>query len=131
MQNLSSQNRVLVVDDNRDAAEVLQMLLQLNDYDVRVAFDGKSGFEMAAEFRPQVICSDLNMPGISGFELASELRISEHSGNAYLIAITGLNTDDNYLQATNSGFDACLMKPFAIEKLLPLIRTGIESKLKD
>jgi len=107
------------------------MLLQLNDYDVRVAFDGKSGFEMAAEFRPQVICSDLNMPGISGFELASELRISEHSGNAYLIAITGLNTDDNYLQATNSGFDACLMKPFAIEKLLPLIRTGIESKLKD
>ena len=131
MQNLSSQTRVLVVYDNRDAAEVLQMLLQMNDYDVRVAFDGKSGFELAAEFRPQVICSHLNMPGISGFELASELRISKHSGNAYLIAITGLNTEDSYIKATKSGFDSCLTKPFAIEELLALIRNGTESKLKN
>lgn len=106
------------------------MLLQLHGYDVRVAFDGRSGFDLAAGFRPQIICSDLNMPGISGFELASELRISEHSGNSYLIAITGLHTDDNYLKATKSGFDALLKKPFGIEDLLALIRVGTEGGRK-
>lgn len=116
MQKNHSQHRILVVDDNRDAAELLQMVLQFQDYDVRIAFDGVSGLALAAEFHPHVTCSDLNMPGLTGFDLASKLRKSNHSCTTHLIAMTGLDTNENYLKATNVGFDRCFSKPFSIEE---------------
>lgn len=116
------QHRILVVDDNQDAAELLQMLLQFQGYEVRVAFDGATALAVADDFYPHATCSDLNMPGISGFDLASSLRKSNHSCNAYLVAMTGLNTDENYQNAIRSGFDACFTKPFDLEKLVSQLR---------
>jgi DNA-binding response OmpR family regulator len=116
MQKNHSQHRILVVDDNQDAAELLQIVLQFQDYDVRIAFDGVSGLALAADFHPHVTCSDLNMPGLNGFDLASELRKSSHSSTTHLIAITGLDTNENYLKAINAGFDRCFPKPFSIEE---------------
>jgi DNA-binding response OmpR family regulator len=116
MQKNHSQHRILVVDDNQDAAELLQMVLQFQDYDVRIAFDGVSGLALAADFRPHVTCSDLNMPGLTGFDLALELRKSDHSSTTHLIAMTGLDTNDNYARAINAGFDKCFSKPFNIEE---------------
>jgi DNA-binding response OmpR family regulator len=118
MEKKSAQHRILVVDDNQDAAELLQMLLQFQEYEVRIAFDGATALAIATNFHPHVACSDLNMPGMSGFALASELRKSNHSCNAYLVAMTGLNTDENYQEAIKSGFDICFTKPFDIEELV-------------
>lgn len=118
MKHGSSKRRVLIVDDNRDSAEILQMFLELHDYEIRVAFSGASGLKVAADFRPHVVCSDLNMPGVSGFDMASILRKSDHGRSTYLIAMTGMNTDENFHEAIQSGFDMCLMKPFEIQKLL-------------
>jgi CheY-like chemotaxis protein len=117
MEKKSPQHRILVVDDNKDAAELLKMLLQFQEYEVRIAFDGATALAIATDFHPHVTCSDLNMPGMSGFSLASELRKSNHTCNAYLVAMTGLNTDENYQKAIKSGFDICLTKPFNIERL--------------
>jgi DNA-binding response OmpR family regulator len=122
MEKTPTQHRILVVDDNKDAAELLQMLLQFQDYDVRIAFDGATALAIANDFYPHATCSDLNMPGMSGFTLASELRKSDHSCNAYLVAMTGLNTDENYQEAIRSGFDACFTKPFDIEQLVSHLR---------
>jgi CheY-like chemotaxis protein len=119
MEKKSPQHRILVVDDNQDAAELLQMLRQFQEYEVRIALDGATALAIATDFHPHVTCSDLNMPGMSGFSLASELRKSNHTCNAYLVAMTGLNTDENYQKAIKSGFDVCLTKPFNIEGLFP------------
>lgn len=116
MENSFSQQRILVVDDNQDAAEMLQVLLQLEGYEVRVAFSGASGLSEAENFLPYVTCSDLSMPGMSGFELASALRKSSHSRDTYLIAMTGLSTDENLGDVKEAGFDACFIKPFDFEK---------------
>jgi two-component system OmpR family response regulator len=117
----STQCRILVVDDNQDAAELLQMLLQFQGYEVRVAFDGATALAIATDFHPNVTCSDLNMPGMSGFDLALELRKSNYSCSAYLVAMTGLNTNENYQEAMRSGFDVFLTKPFDITDLVSIL----------
>jgi DNA-binding response OmpR family regulator len=118
MEKKPPQHRILVVDDNQDSAELLQMLLQFQEYEVRIAFDGATALAIATDFHPHVTCSDLNMPGVSGFALASELRKSNHSCNSYLVAMTGLDSEENYQKAIKSGFDIFLAKPFSIDGLV-------------
>lgn len=112
------ERRVLIVDDCQDAGEMLQWLLQAEGYDVCVALNGTSGFAMAAEFRPYVICSDLRMPGLSGFELASALRKTDHSQGVHLIAVTGLVTEENVAKILAAGFNVYFCKPFNFEEFI-------------
>ena len=114
--------RILVVDDNQDAAELLQQLLELFEFDVRIALNGAEALDIAPTFHPEATCSDLDMPVLSGFQLASALRKSEYSVNTCLIAMTGLNTEENYSLAIKSGFDVCLVKPFNIDVLVAELR---------
>jgi DNA-binding response OmpR family regulator len=123
MGKTARQHRILVVDDNQDAAELLQMLLEIEGYEVRVAFDGASGFTGAANFHPHVICSDLNMPGLSGFELALALRRSDHSCGTHLIAMTGLDTQENFSKIMAAGFDVHFCKPFNLEEFIDYLRS--------
>lgn len=123
MEKFTSQQRILVVDDNQDAAEMLQVLLQLEGYEVRVAFSGESGLSEAADFLPNVTCSDLSMPGMSGFELASAIRKSSHSRSTHLIATTGLNTDENLRDVKAVGFDACFIKPFNFDEFIAYVQS--------
>lgn len=119
---MTSGQRVLVVDDNVDAAEILQMLLEYHSFEVRIASNGADALAIACDFHPHVTCSDLDMPIMSGFDLASSLRKSDYCHNTYLVAMTGLNTDENFLKATRAGFDTCLMKPFNIDELIVDLR---------
>jgi DNA-binding response OmpR family regulator len=123
MENSAGQRRILVVDDNQDAAELLQMILEIEGYKVRVAFDGASGLRQAADFDPHVTCSDLNMPGLSGFELALALRKSDYSFHTYLIAMTGLDTQENFSRMMASGFDVHFIKPFSLKELTNHLRS--------
>lgn len=123
MENSAGQHRILVVDDNQDAAELLQMILEIEGYKVRVAFDGASGLRKAADFHPHVTCSDLNMPGLSGFELALALRKSDHSSGTHLIAMTGLDTQENFSRMMASGFDVHFCKPFSLEEFTNHLRS--------
>lgn len=117
----SEQQRVLVVDDNIDAAEMLQMLLEMHGYTVRVAHSGNAALAIHAQFAPQVICSDLNMPGMSGYEFAHAVRASSHP-QPRLIAMTGEgHTADRDTVA--AGFDQRIVKPFSLDDMLACIRS--------
>jgi signal transduction histidine kinase len=104
--------RVLVIEDNKDAAESARMLLSLAGHDVRTAYTGRTGLEMAQEFRPQVILCDIGLPGgMNGYEVARAVRENPELAPAYVIALTGYGRDEDQRQAQEAGFDLHLTKP--------------------
>ena len=109
--------RVLVVDDNVEAGELLQMLLETQGYEVRIAFDGLAGLTEAGLFRPHVVCTDIEMPGLNGRQLAKALRDSPHSADAMIIAITGWSSNQIDSDVNAGGFNLHLIKPFSIEDI--------------
>ena len=111
------QKRVLIVDDNRDAAELLHMLLDMQGYTVEMANTGKEGLVRNAQFRPHVVCSDINMPGMSGYEFARQVRAAGATPVPFLIAITGGGGDVTG-RIREAGFDHCLTKPCSLEDIL-------------
>jgi len=113
--------RVMVVDDNRDAADSLCMLLQLDGHDVHVAYDGASALDQTARLRPQVVLLDIGMPGMNGYEVAMRLRATPAHHGALLVALTGWGQDEDKRRAMAAGFDHHLTKPVDPAQLLRLI----------
>jgi CheY-like chemotaxis protein len=112
--------RILVVDDNVDAASGTARLLQLAGHDVRVAHDGHQALEIADGHRPQFILLDIGLPGMDGYEVARRLRADPRHRDAIIIAISGYSADD-YRPPGESGFDYHLAKPLdygALRRLL-------------
>ncbi|MFO1468652.1 MAG: ATP-binding protein [Steroidobacteraceae bacterium] len=115
--------RVLVADDNRDAVEMLQLLLQLEGHDVRVAYDGDQALNVAAEFRPELALLDIGMPGRNGYQVARDLRSTESAAGMLLIALTGWGQGSDRARALEAGFDHHLTKPVNPEVLQQLLAT--------
>jgi PAS domain S-box-containing protein len=114
-------HRILVVDDNVDAAETMVMLLDLSGYDARTAFGGQEALDVALEFRPEVAFLDIGLPGMNGYEVARSLLADPRTASVKLIALTGWGTDDDIKQSKMAGFHAHLTKPVdpdAIDALL-------------
>ncbi len=107
----SERPRVLVVDDNRDAAETLGVMLRFAGCDVSIAFDGAQALELGARGRPHAVIIDIGMPGMSGYEAARLMRLEAWGRNAVLIAVTGWGQDEDKQAARASGFDEHLTKP--------------------
>jgi signal transduction histidine kinase/CheY-like chemotaxis protein len=103
--------RLLVVDDNQEAASSLSTLLQLVGYEVRVAYDGPEALELARTFQPQVVLQDLQMPGMSGYEVARILRVQFATQKVLLVALTGYGGDEDRRRCLEAGFDHHLVKP--------------------
>ena len=113
--------RVLVVDDNVDAAESLAALLDLAGHATRVAHDGNEALQAAHEFRPEIVFLDIGMPGKDGYEVAKELRSQPETQRAVLVALTGWGAKDDRARSKSAGFDHHLTKPAglaAVEGLL-------------
>lgn len=113
--------RVLVIEDNVDAAETLHDLLELFGYRVTVAHSGPEGIETARSFRPQVVLCDIGLPGMDGYAVARQLRQEPAVAGARLIALTGYGRDSDRQLAEEAGFDLHLVKPvepLALQKLL-------------
>jgi PAS domain S-box-containing protein len=103
--------RILVVEDFHDAAESLRMLLELMGHEVRVAFTGPEGVSQAAAWGPEVVISDIGLPGLDGYAVATQLRQHPATARARLIALTGYGTDADRQRGQASGFDHFLTKP--------------------
>jgi PAS domain S-box-containing protein len=116
--------RVLVVEDNRDAADSLRVLLELFGYTVEVAYTGKAGVEAATTWHPDVILCDIGLPGLDGYKLAAELRQNPATAQARLIALTGYGTDEDRRRSREAGFDAHLTKPADPAALRALLNRG-------
>ena len=113
--------RVLVVEDNVDAAETLQMLLSLSGYEARTAYDGASAVKLARQFRPQAVFLDIGLPGKNGYDVARELRALPDTKGALLIALTGYDNDEDRERAASAGFDGYQVKPVAPDVLEALL----------
>jgi PAS domain S-box-containing protein len=112
--------RVLVADDNRDAADSLQRVLELYGHEVRVAYNGAAALEIGGEFRPRVAVLDIAMPGTSGYDVAQAMR-RQQGGEVTLVALTGWGQQADRQRAIESGFDYHLVKPVdpnALNRLL-------------
>jgi CheY-like chemotaxis protein len=113
--------RILVVEDNHDAAESLTAMLELWGHEVRVAYDGAAALQLAETATPDVILSDLGLPGMDGYELARQLRARPAFGRVLLVALSGYGRDEDRRAAADAGFDHHLVKPPDLKTLLQLI----------
>ncbi|WP_422929267.1 hybrid sensor histidine kinase/response regulator [Singulisphaera sp. PoT] len=113
--------RVLVVEDNRDAADLMAQILRLDGHELHVAYDGKTALADAPDFHPQVVFSDIGLPGLDGYELARRLRREPALGGVMLVAVTGYGSADDVQRAYDAGFDHHLVKPINFEVLTALI----------
>jgi PAS domain S-box-containing protein len=114
-------HRVLVVDDNLDAAESMAALLAVWGHEVRSAHDGPSALAVAAEWRPDTVLLDIGLPRMSGYEVAERLRQLPGLGQVALIAVTGYGQEEDRRLSRDRGFDHHLVKPVEPEKLKRLI----------
>jgi CheY-like chemotaxis protein len=103
--------RLLVVDDNVDAANSLAMMLRLEGHDVVTADNGLDALDIASQFRPQVVLLDLGMPKLNGYETAQRMRQHDWGREAALIALTGWGQPADRDRTLAAGFDAHLTKP--------------------
>ncbi|HEV7606719.1 MAG TPA: response regulator [Steroidobacteraceae bacterium] len=110
-QQPNEHQRVLVVDDNHDAAESLAMLLELENYSVQVAFDGPTALDVFETFKPDIALLDIGMPGMDGYELARRIRATCCGREVALVALTGWGQADDKKRAAETGFDEHLTKP--------------------
>jgi signal transduction histidine kinase/ActR/RegA family two-component response regulator len=117
--------RILIVDDNLDAAESLAMCLELEGHRTRSARDGESALALALEFQPQAAILDIGLPGMNGYELARCLKGQANSGPPpLLVAVTGWGTEEDRRRAQEAGFDLHLVKPIDPERLSRLITSA-------
>jgi two-component system CheB/CheR fusion protein len=114
--------RVLIIEDNKDAADTLSEVLALSGCRVAVVYDGEAGLAMAREFHPDVVVCDIGLPaGMDGYSVARALRSDPATMSAYLVALTGYALPEDQRRAADAGFDAHLAKPpnlAALERLL-------------
>jgi signal transduction histidine kinase len=110
-QAIAPKTRVLVADDNLDAAQSLGMYLRMTGCEVAVANDGESALELAARFRPEVALLDIAMPGLNGFDLARRIRAEPWGRAVTLVAVTGWGQEHDRRRSADAGFDHHLVKP--------------------
>jgi PAS domain S-box-containing protein len=117
--------RVLVIDDNEDAAGSMALWLEALGSQVRIAHDGESAVRAIAEFRPDVVLLDIGMPGMDGYETCRRIRFEPFGSDVFIVALTGWGQEQDKVLATKAGFDAHLTKPAdpaVLERILSATR---------
>ena len=109
--------RILVVDDNVDAAESAGEILRLLGNEVSIVHDGLAAVSAVDDWQPDVVLLDIGLPGIDGYEVAKRVRQSDHGKGVMLVALTGWGQDQDKQRTSDFGFDQHWVKPVGIEKL--------------
>ena len=117
--------RILVVDDNRDAAQALKLLLETDGHEVQVAGDGAGGLALARQYKPDVALLDIGLPHMDGYELARRMREEPALGSTLLVAVTGYGQMHDRARASASGFNHHLVKPVEFSALQRLLRETV------
>jgi PAS domain S-box-containing protein len=117
----AARRRILVVDDNVDAAESLALLLQIGGHEVRTAHDGPAVLDLAKAYLPEVIFLDIGLPGMDGYEIAKRLRQQGETAGALLVAVTGYGQEEDRRRSQEAGFDHHLTKPVNPQDLQSLL----------
>jgi CheY-like chemotaxis protein len=123
--------RILLVDDNEDASASMADLLTLYGHEVRTAGDGVQALAAAAQFAPQLVLSDIGLPGMDGYELAPALRRAAGARPMVLAAVTGYGQASDRARAITAGFDHHLIKPLGADALLRFIDEQVDQPQLD
>lgn len=115
--------RILVADDNKDAAASLAMVLEMKGHEVRTAHDGLEAVQVAASFQPDVAVLDIGMPRLDGYEVCKQIREQPHGRNMLIIALTGWGQSEDKIRSQDAGFDEHLVKPANVSEIEELLRS--------
>jgi PAS domain S-box-containing protein len=115
------QRRVLIVDDNRDSADTMAMLLRMIGHEVGTAYDGEQAVEVAGALRPEVVLLDIGMPKLNGYEACRRIRQQPWGQGMYLIALTGWGQEEDRHRTEEAGFNHHLLKPVGSAVLMKLL----------
>lgn len=110
--------RILVVDDNRDAADIIAEFLTLYGHEARPVYDGEEALRLASSFAPDVVFLDLGMPGLDGYAVAAKMRSTPAFDKTRVIALTAWSDDVARARVKAAGFDSHLIKPASIDTIL-------------
>jgi CheY-like chemotaxis protein len=119
--------RILVVDDNADAAALLAVLLRLEGHEVETAADGSEAVDRAEQFRPEVVIMDLEMPGVDGLEASRRIRARPWGNTVLIAALTGWSRDIDRRRAREAGVDLHFVKPIDTASLLGWVTRSMNS----
>ena len=117
----SARLRILIAEDNRDAADSLQALLEALGYRTQVVYDGESAVRAAMDWRPDAVIMDIGLPGISGYDAARQIRAQEIAGRVLIIALIGWGQESDRQQSAAAGIDHHLVKPLDLAVLRRLL----------
>ena len=117
-------NRILIVDDNVDAAKSLLVLLRLSGQEVQAVHDGETAINTAGSWQPSLILLDLGLPGIDGYEVARRLQANEQTNGIRLVALTGYGQEEDRRRSRDAGFFRHFVKPVDLNQVLELIADG-------
>lgn len=123
------QRRVLIVDDNRDSADSLAMLMQITGNKTYMAHDGVEAVEAIEKYRPEVVLLDIGLPGMDGHEVCRRVREQPWGKDIVVIALTGWGQEDDRRKSEEAGFDGHLVKPVDYDKLLELLASFKNEKV--
>ena len=115
--------KILVVDDNRDAADTCAALLELSGHHVQTAYTGRRALELAETFRPHALLMDIGLPDFDGYQLAAKVRAAPWGRAIILIAVTGWGQEEDRRRAFDAGCDHHLTKPIAAETVESLLQS--------
>jgi two-component system, OmpR family, response regulator len=121
MGSVESFLRILCVDDHRDTANSLGILLRIFGYEARICYDGESALKVAEAYHPDAVLLDLSMPGMNGDEVGRRLRAQPWAENLSIVALTALGDAEARRRTTEAGFDLHLVKPTAPDALARLL----------
>jgi len=123
----AAEQRVLIVDDNIDAADALALLLRISGYQTMTAHDGHEGLQASRTFEPHVVFLDIGLPGMNGYDVARRLRADEQTRAAYLVALTGWGSEEDRQRSSDAGFDLHLTKPVELQTLARVLQQSVSS----
>ena len=115
--------KILVVDDNRDAADTCAMLLEALGHHVQTAYTGRQALELARAFRPHAMLLDIGLPDVDGYKLAAQVRATPRGRSTVLVAVTGWGQEEDRQRAAAAGFDQHLVKPISAETVETLLQS--------
>jgi DNA-binding response OmpR family regulator len=127
MSSKPREGRILVVDDNSDSRDILAKLLRMSGFEVDSASDGESGYHAALKQIPDLIITDINMPGMDGLELLRRIKLERPLDSTAVLVVTAFG-EDAALEATNAGADAASAKPFDFDGFVKLVESLISDK---
>ena len=113
----TGQRRILIIEDHADAAESLQLLLEMEGHEVKIANDGRTGLALATTFIPEIVLCDLGLPGMDGFAVARAMRAEPALRDRYLVAVSGYARPEDINESRAAGFDDHLAKPVSLAAL--------------